>query len=72
MEEFKVGDLCIAEYDFASHKIGSLFEIAEIDGIEIRTKETILHNPDGYLPSNKIRKALPHEIPNNELIIEIW
>lgn len=73
MEEFKIGDYVVRlNNNHLGIKVG---EVRKIYDINTTINQPKLEGQDtkkgSHAPTN-LRIALPHEIPNNELIIEIW
>lgn len=73
MEEFKVGDWIYAEKNKdldwrISNEFIPIFQIKEISSKYLRP----VKGKSNGVHASICRKALPHEIPNNELLIEIW
>jgi hypothetical protein len=73
MGEFKIDDwVYVINTEYGRWlKKGDIFKIPNLKN-NTDTSDFVFFEKHCSVASSRLRKALPHEIPSNELIIEIW
>lgn len=74
MEKFKVNDWVYVKITkYGEHlKEGDIFKIPDLNYNKSNNERFIYFEEGKSIATYRLRKCLPHEIPNNEPEIKIW